>query len=133
MERRQTPELDQLYQQVLDYRSTKDFGAMLGAIAKFRSVAPYNAMLIHMQKPGSVYVASAADWENRFHRRIKPGARPLVILKPFGPIAFVFEYNDTEGDPLPEELVHPFHTSKPATRRWGASARSKTFTCWEMV
>jgi hypothetical protein len=34
----------------------------------------------------------------------------LVILKIFGPIAFVFEINDTEGRDFPEELYNPFYT-----------------------
>jgi len=62
-----------------------------------------------MQKPGSEYVASAFDWKMRFNRTINPGARPLVILRPFGPVAFVFELSDTDGiDPFPEELLKPF-------------------------
>ncbi len=66
-------------------------------------------MLIHIQKPGSEFVASASDWKKRFNRTIKPGARPLVILQPFGPVAFVFELNDTIGqDPFPKELLKPF-------------------------
>ena len=58
-------------------------------------------MLINIQGSGSVYVASAYEWRNIFNRTIKLGARPLVILRPFGPVAFVFELNDTEGyDPF---------------------------------
>ncbi len=117
MSQTRTPEIDRLYQEVLEYRSTKDFGALLEFVARFRHIAPYNAMLVHMQKPGSVYIASASDWESRFNRKVKPGARPLVILKPFGPVSFVFEYNDTEGTPLPDELIHPFRAEKPATPR----------------
>jgi len=66
-------------------------------------------MLLHIQKPGSQYVASASEWERRFKRKINPEARPLVILRPFGPVSFVFELSDTYGnDPFPEELLNPF-------------------------
>lgn len=66
-------------------------------------------MLIHIQKPGSKYVASANEWAKRFNRRIKPEARPLIILRPFGPVSFVFELSDTYGkEPFPEEFLNPF-------------------------
>ena len=91
------------------YRKSEDYKKLLEFIKKFRHIAPYNAMLIHIQKPGSEFVASASDWKMRFNRTIKPGARPLVILQPFGPVAFVFELSDTDGkDPFPEELLNPF-------------------------
>lgn len=110
-----TPEIDKLYDEVLNYRKTTDFKELIEYVAKFRHVAPYNAMLIHIQKPGSSYVASAADWYSRFGRKIKAGARPLLILKSFGPVSFVFEYNDTEGEPLPDYLVRPFKTESPVS------------------
>ena len=65
-------------------------------------------MLLHIQKPGSKYVASASDWWKRFRRKPKPGARPLVILRPFGPVAFVYELEDTEGEQIPIEVEKPF-------------------------
>lgn len=48
-------------------------------------------MLLHIQKPGSNYVTSVAEWQNRFDRCIKPEARPMVVLRPFGPVSFVFD------------------------------------------
>lgn len=104
----QIPELDKLFEEVGTYRSSADYVELLKFIKRFRQIAPYNAMLIHIQKPGSEYVASAADWKNRFNRKPKPGARPLVILRPFGPVAFVYELNDTQGNNLPPEIQDPF-------------------------
>ncbi len=99
------PELDKLFCQVGTYRKSDQYKELLEFIKRFPNIAPYNAMLINIQKPGSKYVASASDWKKRFNRTIKIGARPLVILRPFGPVAFVFELSDTEGhDPFPEEL-----------------------------
>lgn len=108
-------ELDKLFTEVGTYRSTKEYGELLQFIRRFRRYAPYNAMLLHVQKPGTQYVASASDWELRFNRRPKPGARPLVILRPFGPVTFVYELNDTEGDPLPQEIEDPFLASGEIT------------------
>lgn len=102
------PELDKLFDEVGTYRSSADFRELLDFIKRFRRIAPYNAMLLHIQKPGSTYVASASDWRDRFHRRPKPGARPLIILRPFGPVAFVYELTDTEGEPFPQKIESPF-------------------------
>jgi hypothetical protein len=109
MEKTNIPELDKLFLDVGTYRKSTDFHELIKFIKKFPRIAPYNAMLIHIQKPGSSYVASTNDWKKKFNRTIKPGARPLVILRPFGPVAFLFELSDTEGEePFPEELLNPF-------------------------
>jgi len=105
------PEIDKLYADVLDYRSTTAFKDLLKFIRKFRDMAPYNAMLIQMQKPGSTYVASVSDWQYRFGRKPKLGARPLIILRPFGPVAFVYELEDTEGRSVPNGILDPFTQS----------------------
>lgn len=103
------PELDKLFLEIGTYRKSDEFKQLLEFIKKFPQIAPYNAMLIHIQKPGSQYVASASEWGRRFNRRIRPEARPLVILRPFGPVSFVFELSDTYGrEPFPERLLNPF-------------------------
>ena len=104
-------EIDELYNNVKRFRSTKFSRKLLNFIAKFPFVAPYNAMLIFMQKPGSKYIATAKVWKERFGRVPKPNARPLVILQTFGPVSFVFEISDTEGNAVPEEILNPFKTS----------------------
>jgi len=111
MQRKSMPELDKLFNEVRAYRKSKELKELLDFVKRFPYIAPYNAMLLHIQKPGSQYVASAAEWVKRFDRTIKPGARPLIILRPFGPVAFVFELNDTEGEkPFPETLLNPFRS-----------------------
>ena len=51
------------------------------------------------------------QWRVRFGRTVNPKARPLVILAPMGPVAFVYDFADTEGEKLPRELEQPFETS----------------------
>lgn len=45
--------------------------------------------------------------------KVKPGARPLVVLKIMGPVRFVFDVSDTYGDALTEAVRNaiedPFH------------------------
>jgi IrrE N-terminal-like domain len=62
-------------------------------------------MLLQVQKPGLSYAASAHDWWERFGRYPKEAARPLLILWPFGPVAFVYDVLDTAGKQLPEGVA----------------------------
>ncbi len=104
----QIPELDKLYQDISSYRTSAKYKELLEFIKRFPHVAPYNAMLIHIQKPGSHYVLSARDWKDMYGRIVNLNAQPLVILRPFGPVAFVFDVSDTTGDrPMPDRVLHP--------------------------
>lgn len=104
--------LDELFRLTQQYSSTKAYDGLLKFIARFRFYAPYNAMLIHIQMPGATFVAPPHRWLYDYGRKIKPGARPLVILQPMGPVMFVFDVSDTEplpdAPPLPREVTSPF-------------------------
>jgi hypothetical protein len=89
------------------YRHGPEFKALLEFIVRLKGFAPFNAMLLQIQKPGLAYAASAEDWQKKFARLVKPGARPLLILRPFGPVSLVFDVADTEGAELPA-AVDPF-------------------------
>ena len=95
--------LDQLLDDSRLYHSSGDYLKLLDFVVKLRNFAPFNAMLLQIQKPGLSYAASALDWRERFNRRPKRDARPLLILWPFGPVALVYDVQDTEGDPLPTD------------------------------
>ena len=103
-----TAELDKLFDEVSTYRSSKDYSEILNFMRRFRKIAPFNLMLVQIQKPGSQYIATAEDWKQRFGRNPRPGARPLVILHPFGPVKFVYKLSDTEGRDFPQEMLNPF-------------------------
>ncbi len=96
--------LDQLLEDSRLYTKSKDFKELLDFVVRLRNFAPFNAMLLQVQKPGLSYAASARDWRERFGRSPKEGARPLVILWPFGPVALVYDEMDTECKPLPEDV-----------------------------
>jgi hypothetical protein len=100
--------LDQLLTDSRLYTQSKDFKELLDFVVRLRNFAPFNAMLLQVQKPGLSYAASARDWRERFGRQPKEGARPLLILWPFGPVAFVYDVIDTEGEPLPEDVASFF-------------------------
>lgn len=87
--------LDVLFDSVQTYRSSEYFKNLMEFCAKFKNLAPYNAMLVRFQMPGARYVLTAREWERRYDRGIKPDAQPLTILMPFGPVDFVFEIQHT--------------------------------------
>lgn len=95
--------LDQLLADSRLYRRSADYKGLLDFVARLRNFAPFNAMLLQLQKPGLSYAASERDWRERFERWPVEGARPLLILWPFGPVALVYDVADTEGKSLPED------------------------------
>lgn len=101
--------LDELFEQSLTYKSTTKFKELLDFITHFPSLSPFNAFLIHMQNSGVQIVMSRSKWK-KYNRSVIYGSRPLVILIPFGPVEFVYDIKDTEGEDIPEELLNPFKT-----------------------
>ncbi len=104
--------LDQLLRESNLYHSSKDYLALLDFINRMPNFAPFNAMLLQIQKPGLRFAASARDWDRLFGRRPKQDARPLIILWPFGPVALVYDEMDTEGDELPKDVA-AFYATGP--------------------
>ncbi|CAG1064745.1 hypothetical protein BAC1_00310 [uncultured bacterium] len=105
--------LDELFSLTRQYKFSKDFQELINFVARFRFYAPFNAMLVHIQLPGAKFVAPPQKWLHVYDRRIKTGARPLVILQPMGPVMFVFDVSDTEpihekALPLPSGVDCPF-------------------------
>jgi hypothetical protein len=104
--------LDELFSCARHYKSTQSYLALMEFVGRFRFYSPFNAMLIHIQVPGATYVAPASRWHRKFHRNIKAGARPIVVLQPMGPVLFVFDVSDTEALPdapaLPPSVTNPF-------------------------
>lgn len=91
--------IDRLFKAIEDFRSSRFFLELLQFCARFKLLAPYNAMMVKTQMPAARYVLTAKNWETMYKRRPKRNARPLVILRKFGPVDYVFEIGDTE--PIP--------------------------------
>lgn len=116
--------LDDLFQATRRYRSSAEYFELLEFIRRFPHWSPYNAMLLHVQNPAATYTATAARWRREFGRRVRPGARPLVVLVPFGPVGFVYDVADTDGPPLPPHVLSPLKM----TGRIDAEVFSRTIT-----
>jgi hypothetical protein len=67
--------LDQLLRDSRPYKQSKEYEELLDFVVRLRNFAPFNAMLLQVQKPGLAYSASACDWWERFGRKPKEGAR----------------------------------------------------------
>jgi hypothetical protein len=104
--------LDQLFSDSKLYTQGKDYKELLDFVVRLRNFAPFNALLLQVQKPGLSFAASARDWRERFERRPKDGARPLLILWPFGPVALVYDLLDTDGKDLPKGATF-YHAQGP--------------------
>ena len=96
--------LDQLIADSKLYRTGNDYKELLDFIARMPHLAPFNAMLLQIQKPGLKYAMTAKDWRDRYGVNPKEGARPLIIMWPFGPVGFVFDVIDTDGHGLPLDV-----------------------------
>jgi hypothetical protein len=81
--------LAHLLQRSRIYHTSEDYLKLLEFVWRLRNFAPFNAMLLQIQRPGLTCAASEHDWRTRFNRTIKEDARALVILWPFGPVGFV--------------------------------------------
>lgn len=104
--------LDELFTLARKYNSSEAYLELMRFVGQFPFYSPFNAILIHAQMPGAHFVCTALGWRQDYHRGIKIGARPIVILQPMGPILFVFDVSDTaplpNADPLPIRIADPF-------------------------
>lgn len=95
---------DRIYRQGL-YDDFVDF-AIFMRLTKGYSF--FNSALILLQRPGALYIESEDVWENKYDRHVRPDATPIVIMLPFGPINFVYDFTDTYGDKVPEHMCDSF-------------------------
>ena len=100
--------LDELFMVTNQYRTSANFMKLLEFVKEFPYIAPFNAMLANIQMPGAAFVLPPRKWYQHFGRTIKSEARPIVILRTMGPVDFVFDVADTEGNPLPPGFEKPF-------------------------
>ena len=96
--------LDQLLEDSRLYKSSQDYLDLMEFIARMRNFAPFNALLLQIQKPGLQFAASKHDWRERFRAEVKEDARPLLILWPFGPVALVYDVVDLVSGNIPIDV-----------------------------
>lgn len=62
---------------------------------RMKGFGPFNVQMIYAQRPGAGRVATRREWASR-GRTVRPGAIPIIVLRPMGPIGYVFEELDTD-------------------------------------
>ena len=87
--------INRLFQDVKRYRKSENFKKMLDFYASFPYLGVYNAALVEQQRPGAKLVLTVKKWKELYDRKIKPNARPVIILLPFYPVEFLFDIYDT--------------------------------------
>ena len=102
------PIIDEFLRDCIEFRSSQTFIDAMKFVGRFTSFAPFNALLIYLQRPTASFVASRSQWRRKFRREVLPDAIPIVILVPMGPVSFVFDYADTKGKPIPDYYKEPF-------------------------
>ena len=99
--------VDEVFTASTRLRNSGNFMELLDFIARFPNYSAFNGLLLYMQDSSATYVATARTWAKKFSRHLGQDARPLVILAPMAPIRFVFDIRDTEGFPIPSDLLKP--------------------------
>jgi hypothetical protein len=58
--------LDELTSRALAYRTGPELKALFDFMKRFPHLAPYNAMLLHIQNPGIQFALRAPVWERKY-------------------------------------------------------------------
>lgn len=99
--------IDRLFRDAVEREGVNAFTDFIQFAKRLSNLSVYNAMLVRLQRPGAAAVATEKKWKN-VGRYILPGAIPIVVLRPFGPVSFLYEVSDTDGCSLPGEGSNPF-------------------------
>jgi hypothetical protein len=100
--------IDQMFKEAMRVEGSNAFDAFLASARNFSNLSIYNAMLVRVQRPGAAMVGSRKQWR-KLGRMVLPDAVPIVILRPFGPVQFLFEMDDTKGQPIPGQYQNPLY------------------------
>ena len=97
--------VDEVFASLARFRNSSEFMALMQFISRFPNYSAFNGLLLYLQNPSATYVATARTWAQKYSRKPKPNAQPLVILAPMAPILFLFDIQDTEGAAVPPTLL----------------------------
>jgi hypothetical protein len=88
-------ELRALMGQALTAPTPDAIMSFVGFADRMKGFGPFNVQMIYAQRPGAGKVATRREWAD-CGRTVRPGAIPIIVLRPMGPIAYVFEELDTD-------------------------------------
>ena len=87
--------VDELLASVEEYARPARFLKLLAGIAHFRDYSPNNALMIVLQRPDARYVLTPRKWKS-LGRFVKRGACPIIALRPFAPVMYLYDVSDTK-------------------------------------
>ena len=108
-------DIDQLFNELEEYRDSHTFQQIIEFCASFKRIAPFNAMIIHMQLPVFRYALTSRLLRLIFHLKPKRNARPLFYLN-MTPVGALYDISHTvpidDSSPSEQEIIeriaHPF-------------------------
>jgi hypothetical protein len=62
-------------------------------------------MLVYLQNPAVTFFGTTWYWRTKFNRRVKPDAKPHLILAPNGPVILAYDLFETTGTKTPEQFM----------------------------
>jgi len=101
-----TERVNEFFAQILKLQTSDVMKQYLDFCERVIEHSSFNNTLVFIQKPSCFYYATKSEWKNRFNREIKNFAHPLLILFPFAPVEFVYDLEDTKGEPLPRNFIY---------------------------
>jgi len=107
-EERFEEDLNDLFYEVKNFRKSSEYLDYLNFISRLKRYSIFNTTLVYLQKPDTIYFATKKYWFKEYGRKIKEEAKPLVLLRPGGPVMFAYDISDTVGNEIPESLIKPF-------------------------
>ena len=120
--------IDKLITATKLYNNSKAIQELFEFTIQMRAFAPFNAMLLHIQKPGLTHAATAQDWWDRFGRVPKTGVRPLLILRTMGAGRFRIRRSGHRGPGVASQcfrLSNPWKSDRAAICGFGLYSRER--------
>ncbi len=105
-----------IYRKIIENGKLDDFSAFSHFMFIERGLSMFNSGLIYLQRPGALTVHTETQWM-KYNRFVLQEATPIIITVPFGPVEFVYDLNDTYGEPYKGIDIHSF--IPPAPTRLG--------------
>lgn len=87
-------------------------------IKKSQYLAPFNALLVKQQRPKATFVLPENRWHHIHSRKLRSGVQPIVVMRPFGPVDFVYDIADIANiEAHPIRGCHPNLPTEEICRR----------------
>tara|TARA_R110001599_G_scaffold150929_4_gene335459 strand:- start:90974 stop:91834 length:861 start_codon:yes stop_codon:yes gene_type:complete len=105
-----------LFDEIGSFKKSNEYLRYLNYISRFKKYSIFNTTLVFAQKPTVGFFATKKHWKKEFNRTIKEDSRPLIMLRPRGPIMFAYDIDDTEGETnISDFLKRPIQSTGDVT------------------